>query len=169
MLRCERCQLVQFRTTHGNCRRCLKPLELDEPPALPHAIRAVAENCTGELDVARAVRTMRHARNLSQRQLATRMQVPRTYISKIENGKAMPTLSSLSRLATALGAPVGELLHDARSRREQLLTDTLADPFLRELLPLVARMDAFHRQVILSQARDMAREAATGRQHLARA
>ncbi|MEI9980640.1 MAG: helix-turn-helix transcriptional regulator [Edaphobacter sp.] len=29
-------------------------------------------------------------RNLSQRQLAARMGVPRTYISKIENGKAVP-------------------------------------------------------------------------------
>jgi transcriptional regulator with XRE-family HTH domain len=30
------------------------------------------------------------------------MQVPRTYISKIENGKAIPTLGSLERLAEAL-------------------------------------------------------------------
>ncbi len=47
----------------------------------------------------RQVREIRRARHLSQRQLASRMQVPRTYISKIENGKAIPTLGSLERLA----------------------------------------------------------------------
>ena len=52
------------------------------------------------LQVAGQVREIRRARHLSQRQLAGRMQVPRTYISKIENGKAIPTLGSLERLAT---------------------------------------------------------------------
>jgi len=67
--------------------------------------------------VARAVREVRHDRCLSQRQLAGRMQVPRTYISKIENGKAVPTLSSLQRLATALEVGICDLLHDGNSRR----------------------------------------------------
>jgi len=42
------------------------------------------------LKVAGQVKDIRRARHLSQRQLAGRMQVPRTYISKIENGKAIP-------------------------------------------------------------------------------
>ncbi|MGA7706287.1 MAG: helix-turn-helix transcriptional regulator, partial [Acidobacteriaceae bacterium] len=52
--------------------------------------------------VAVRLREIRNARHLSQRQLAARLEVPRTYISKIENGRAMPTLSSLQRLANAL-------------------------------------------------------------------
>jgi transcriptional regulator with XRE-family HTH domain len=57
------------------------------------------------LQVAAQVREMRRARHLSQRQLAGRMLVPRTYISKIENGKAIPTLGSLERHRTLfLGA-----------------------------------------------------------------
>ncbi len=169
VLRCERCQLVQFRTTNGHCRRCHKPLELEEPPLPALPLHLVTQAAPQELDVARAVRTLRHARALSQRQLAARMSVPRTYISKIENGKAMPTLSSLERLANALEAPIAELLHDARSRREQALAAVLADPFLTEVLPFVARLNAFQQQVMLSHARDMAREASTGRPPLARA
>ena len=169
VLRCERCQLVQFRTTSGHCRRCHKPLELEEPPLPASPLHLVAQAVPQELDVARAVRTLRHARALSQRQLAARMQVPRTYISKIENAKAMPTLSSLERLARALEAPIAELLHDARSRREQALDGILADPFLIEVLPFAAQLNAFQQQVLLSHARDMAREAASGRQLLARA
>jgi transcriptional regulator with XRE-family HTH domain len=170
VLRCERCQLVQFRTHTGDCRRCHKPLEVEEPVLPATAPRSAQDSSAPqELDVARAVRTLRNARGLSQRQLAGRMGVPRTYISKIENAKAMPTLSSLERLATALEAPMAELVHDARSRREQLLTAVLADEFLCELLPMVCRLDSFQQQVVLSNARDMAREAVSGRPRLARA
>ncbi len=169
VLRCERCQLVQFRTSHGNCRRCQKPLELEEA-ALPQIhLQSAQASTPQELNVARALRSLRRARNLSQRQLAGRMLVPRTYISKIENGKAMPTLSSLQRLADALEAPVSELLQDARSRREQALSQVLDDAFLSEILPFTGRLNAFQQQVLLSHARDMAREATSGRQHLARA
>ena len=65
------------------------------------------------------MREIRRARHLSQRQLAGRMQVPRTYISKIENGKAIPTLGSLERLANALEVDMCHLVRDARSRRRK--------------------------------------------------
>lgn len=75
------------------------------PPSLgPVAVPDPAAQSSTEagLQVAAQVRDIRRARHLSQRQLAGRMQVPRTYISKIENGKAIPTLGSLERLAEAL-------------------------------------------------------------------
>ena len=55
------------------------------------------------LTLAVAIRAARRRLGLSQRQLAARIQptVPRTYVSKLENEKAMPTLSSLARLASA--------------------------------------------------------------------
>ena len=85
------------------------------------------------------MREIRRARHLSQRQLAGRMQVPRTYISKIENGKAIPTLGSLERLANALEVEMSQLVRDARSRREEEVAAILADPFLAEIgLPAAA-------------------------------
>ena len=169
VLRCEHCQLVQFRSHAGQCRRCHKPLEIEEPPLPAIHLQSREPSAPQELDVACAVRTLRHTRGLSQRQLAARMQVPRTYISKIENGKAMPTLSSMERLARALEAPVAELLHDARSRRDQALAAVFADPFLADVLPMAVHLSHFQQQILLSHARDMAREAVSGRQHLARA
>jgi transcriptional regulator with XRE-family HTH domain len=159
VLRCEHCTLVQFRTSNSLCRRCHKPLEVEEPePAAPQLL-GVQEDTTPDdngIQVARAVREIRRSRNLSQRQLAGRMQVPRTYISKIENGKAMPTLSSLERLASALEIDICNLLRDARSRRHEEANAVLSDPFLAELAPYIAQLDHLQRSMFLNQVRDMA-------------
>jgi transcriptional regulator with XRE-family HTH domain len=158
VLRCDHCSLVQFRTSNSLCRRCHKPLEIEELPVLmpqlvvPSAV--VAED--DDIDVARAVRDIRHSRGMSQRQLAGRMQVPRTYISKIENGKALPTLSSLERLANALEVHICALLRDARSRRQGETNAIMSDPFLAEIVPMMQHLDGFQRAMFLNQVREMA-------------
>ncbi len=106
--------------------------------------------------VAGQVREIRRARHLSQRQLAGRMQVPRTYISKIENGKAIPTLGSLERLASALNVGICHLVRDARSRREEEVAAILADPLLAEIAAMLPNLDSLHRTLIYGQVRDMA-------------
>jgi transcriptional regulator with XRE-family HTH domain len=165
VLRCEHCSLVQFMTITSLCRRCHKPLQIDEPEPLPALValsgRGGADD--GGLQVARAVRDLRRERNLSQRQLAGRMGVPRTYISKIENGKATPTLSSLARLANALEVDICNLVHDARSRRNDETAAVLSDPFLAEIAPYVGQLDPLQRSMFLNQVREMA----TGRRKTA--
>jgi transcriptional regulator with XRE-family HTH domain len=158
VLRCEHCSLVQFRTSNSLCRRCHKPLEIEEPePQLPQLVVPSAAAVTdGDIDVARAVRDIRHSRGMSQRQLAGRMQVPRTYISKIENAKAMPTLSSLERLAQALDVDICALLRDARSRRQAETNAIMSDPFLAEIASLLPSLDGFQKSMFLNQVREMA-------------
>lgn len=157
VLRCEHCSLVQFRTANSLCRRCHKPLEIEEAePVQPQLVVASPESEPEGIDVARAVREIRASRNLSQRQLAGRMNVPRTYISKIENGKAVPTLGSLERLASALEVDVCALLRDARSRRHSEVYAIMSDPFLAEIASVVANLDGFQRAMFLNQVREMA-------------
>jgi transcriptional regulator with XRE-family HTH domain len=158
VVRCEHCALVQFRTSNSMCRRCHKPLDIEEVPVLgpvpvPDRQATAAE---AGLQVAAQVRDIRRARHLSQRQLAGRMQVPRTYISKIENGKAIPTLGSLERLADALEIDVSQLVRDSRSRREEEVASILADPFLAEIASLLPRLDSLHRTLFLGALRDKA-------------
>lgn len=109
----------------------------------PQLVTSVPVPATAEagLQVAGQVKEIRRARHLSQRQLAARMQVPRTYISKIENGKAIPTLGSLERLAQALEVEVCHLVRDARSRREEEVAAIFADPFLAEVAALLPHLE----------------------------
>jgi transcriptional regulator with XRE-family HTH domain len=158
VVRCDNCSLVQFRTANTLCRRCRKSLEVEEPKPAPAPLALVqAQPETDEgIQVANAVRDLRHVRNLSQRQLAARMNVPRTYISKIENGKAMPTLSSLDRLAKALQVDISSLLRDSNTRHRDETAVLMADPFLAEIAAYTSQLDALQRSIFLNHVRELA-------------
>jgi len=158
VLRCDHCTLVQFRPTSGLCRRCHKCLEVElaEPEPAPIALVHAPNEKEGGLQVATAVRDLRHVRNLSQRQLAARMGVPRTYISKIENGKAMPTLSSLDRLAKALKVDIAALLRDANNRHSDETAVLTADPFLAEIAAFTSQLTELQRSIFLNHVRELA-------------
>jgi transcriptional regulator with XRE-family HTH domain len=158
VLRCDHCSLVQFRTANAMCRRCHKCLEVEAPqpePAQMTLVPTQPEQRDG-LQVATAVRDLRHVRNLSQRQLAARMGVPRTYISKIENGKAMPTLSSLDRLARALRVDIASLLRDANTRHSDETAVLTADPFLAEIAAYTSQLNELQRSIFLNHVRELA-------------
>lgn len=162
VLRCEHCLLVQFRTSNSMCRRCHKALDVEEVPAPLEAVaisEAPVSNTDAGLRVASQVKEIRKARHLSQRQLAGRMQVPRTYISKIENGKAIPTLGSLERLADALEVDICQLVRDGRSQRDEEIAEIFADPFLAELAQYLPKLETLQRSLLLNHARDRARDA----------
>ncbi len=58
------------------------------------------------------VRSFRNSKNLTQEQLAERVNIHPTYISRIESGKKLPTLIIICKLADALGINAYELLID---------------------------------------------------------
>jgi transcriptional regulator with XRE-family HTH domain len=159
VLKCDHCKLVQFRTGADTCRRCKKSLLPELPKvALTLAVvpTPVAEEGEGKIQVATAVRDLRRVRNLSQRQLAGRMNVPRTYISKIENGKAMPTLSSLDRLARALQVDISALLRDAPTRHKDEAAMLTSDPFLAEIAKYAAHLNPTQKSIFLNHVRELA-------------
>jgi transcriptional regulator with XRE-family HTH domain len=112
-------------------------------------------NGRGHLNLATAIRSLRLRNGLSQRQLATRMSVPRTYVSKIENEKATPTLSSLERLARALEVTVPDLLSGGERNRQEEVRELMQDPFIAEVLPFVSQLNGMQMSSILAQVRDL--------------
>lgn len=109
----------------------------------------------GHLNLAASIRSLRLRNGLSQRQLATRMSVPRTYVSKIENEKATPTLSSLERLARALEVTVPDLLSGGERNRQEELRELMQDQFIAELMPFVSQLNGMQMSSVLAQVRDL--------------
>jgi transcriptional regulator with XRE-family HTH domain len=156
VVRCDFCHMVQFRTNNGLCRRCHKSLDREDPPIIeaPPETQPIGRMHSPALQVAGAIRSLRQKAGLSQRQLAQRMNVPRTYVSKIENEKATPTLASLERLARALEVPVPELLNGGNGEGTSA-SELLADKFVAELVPYLNQLNPLQWQSVLAQMRDM--------------
>jgi transcriptional regulator with XRE-family HTH domain len=159
VVRCDHCLLVQFRTSNDLCRRCRASLDEEEPEVVvippPPQMMPVNGNGRGHLNLATSIRSLRLRNGLSQRQLAARMSVPRTYVSKIENEKATPTLSSLERLARALEVTVPDLLSGGERNRQEEVGELMKDQFIAELMPFVAQLNGMQLSSVLAQVRDL--------------
>ena len=83
------------------------------------------------------------------------MSVPRTYVSKIENEKATPTLSSLERLARALEVTVPDLLNGGERTRQEEIRELVEDNFIAEMLPFLSKLSAMQLNSVLAQVRDL--------------
>ena len=60
------------------------------------------------------IRTLRHAKGVSQEELAARCGLHRTYVGSVERGERNVTLSTLEVLASVLEVSVPELLTPRR-------------------------------------------------------
>jgi transcriptional regulator with XRE-family HTH domain len=116
---------------------------------------AVAEPGSRPLSVAGVIRALRTRAGLSQRQLAQRMNVPRTYVSKIENEKACPTLSSMQRLADALNVTICDLLRNGEPSLEDQIRQLQGDDFIAELIPYLRKLNSVQWTSILNEIRTM--------------
>jgi len=159
VLPCPHCRLIQFRTRNSLCRRCHKPLDLGEErcvspdPPLPTPGVAAEDNRSEIVNhLGTRVREVRRMHGLSQSKLAQRMKVPRTYISKVEMSRTVPTIATLYRMASALEIEVHHLLCDAWLQRRELEAIS-HDPFLREVAQFVDKLNPQQRAVILRVVR----------------
>jgi len=157
VVRCDHCQLVQFRTNNHLCRRCKTSLDDEPEPVVVAPLEIIpqpAASSNQQIPVALAIRSLRIRSGLSQRQLAQRMQVPRTYVSKIENEKACPTLSSLERIAEALRVRVPDLLVTTRTLESET-RELVSDEFMAELLDFAHQLNVAQWTSVLNQVREM--------------
>jgi transcriptional regulator with XRE-family HTH domain len=60
--------------------------------------------------MAKRLKTLRGRRGLTQEGLAAKAGLSRTYLARLETARQNPTLSTLVKLAKALGVPVTALL-----------------------------------------------------------
>jgi transcriptional regulator with XRE-family HTH domain len=155
VVRCDRCQRVQFFNANGRCRVC-KELFFPEPkqpspPPVTQEAELKPQLDRPQYHVAGHIREIRELRGLTQRGLAERMGAPRTYISKIERGKSLPTLDNLFRFANTLGVSAASLLLGGSSEDPLVEGVRLALPRLGKeqrtrIRQILGRLSA-HRQI----------------------
>src|SRR5579871_4916967 len=163
VVRCDRCRLVQFRASHNRCRRCMMPFVVAAPPPPEPVVEAEAHP-----DIAAGVRAWRQQRGLTQKQLAFAAHLPRTYISRIENGRILPGLSTLERVAGALHVglaalldrrgcnghgPNGNALHP-NGNGHAVMNENEA--FLRQMVRYCRRMTVVQRAAVIDRVKALA-------------
>jgi transcriptional regulator with XRE-family HTH domain len=161
VLRCDQCGLIQFTPSAGlssPCRRCHVALDYEDP-APPHVPEPVAvPACAHSKLSAQLAANLRAARlrlGLSQRELAVRMNLPRTYVSKTENLKATPTLRTFERLARALETDIPTLLNGGERSRQQEVEELMRDEFISKLAQHLPRLTEPQRRAITVQIHNM--------------
>lgn len=60
----------------------------------------------------RRLKSIRSIRALTQEELAAKLELDTTYISRIENGKRSPSLPNIARIAHALDVPIVAMFDD---------------------------------------------------------
>ncbi|MEX8510378.1 MAG: helix-turn-helix domain-containing protein [Leptothrix ochracea] len=70
------------------------------------------------MNIGHALKLTRSAKGLSLETLAERAELSQSYLSMIESGKREPTLSSIQKIATALGVPTPILIFLAADKGE---------------------------------------------------
>ena len=78
------------------------------------------EYAQSAVGIGKKLRSARLARDLSLRELAERAEVSASLLSKIENGKATPSVRSLHSIAEALALPVNHFFPEERSNETDL-------------------------------------------------
>jgi len=56
------------------------------------------------------LKRIRTAKGISQGEISRKLEVDKSFVSNIENGKTNPTLATITKLAKAIGVSVGELM-----------------------------------------------------------
>jgi DNA-binding XRE family transcriptional regulator len=92
-------------------------------PRTPHSRYKKGKNLDKLVALAfgRVVRKLRTEAGLSQEEVSFRAEIERYFVSYLELGRGQPTLTTVLKLAAALGLPPGELValtHQELARRD---------------------------------------------------
>lgn len=177
-IRCESCGLNQFdKEGRDACIRCKKPLKRPLPPA-PAADPEPEpppreEGITGRPAGSRADRAIgqriglrykviREYKAIPQSAMGLHVGCPRTYFSKVENGKAVPTMRQLQRLCDGLGITVHDLVDESIPEKE-IAVSTMGQggpdqELIAGLLEAMPKLTKQHRKILLSAAHSLNRK-----------
>ena len=71
------------------------------------------------MDIAQRLRELREAKKLSQGDIERRTGLVRSYISRVENGHAVPTVETLEKICHGLQVPIYQVFYDGKELPEE--------------------------------------------------
>jgi transcriptional regulator with XRE-family HTH domain len=157
-LRCPHCKLVQFLTHDGKCRRCCQHLIPPPEPiqiTLPMIIEPRRHPFEWGLHWGQLLMNLRLERRMSQKQLARKASMTRTFISKMEHRMAPPTFHTIKRLAIGLKIPTYVLVDVHTGYGYYYNRFLLRDPFIVQLRQDLPLLDQEQRAVVMQAVRSL--------------
>ena len=111
------------------------------------------------MNIGKRLLELRILKNLSQGDIEKRTGLLRCYVSRVENGHAIPSLGNLQRWAHALGVEVYQLFVEGEERLGVNSDGVIEDPdrVERKLLSVLRRVNEADRQLVLYMASEMAK------------
>jgi transcriptional regulator with XRE-family HTH domain len=115
------------------------------------------------------LRTLREEKNFTQGEIEKRTRLLRTYVSRVENGHAIPSVETLEKLARALEVPIYQLFYDGeepptlRNIPKRKTADDTAwgstgkdARWLHKFRRLLSRTEESDRKILMFMAQEMA-------------
>ncbi len=114
------------------------------------------------------LKELRESKQLSQGDIEKRTGLLRCYISRVENGHTVPSVSTLERMARALEVPMYRLFHDGEApaslrkvkppKDDEFGSRGAQADYLSKLRRLLAKMKPNDQQFLLHMAQKVARD-----------
>jgi transcriptional regulator with XRE-family HTH domain len=108
------------------------------------------------------LRALREQKNLSQGHIERRTGILRCYVSRVENGYTVPSVSTLEKWARALDVPLYQIFYEAEEplapQPSKVNGLSRADSrFLMQMRRALSHTNETDRQLLLAMAREMAK------------
>jgi len=110
------------------------------------------------MKIGTTIRTYRLQKGLSQGDIEKKTGLLRCYLSRVENGHTVPSLDTLSKIATALDLPIAQFFADDSLGR-QFNTQKLSDEelrFLTQIRRYSTNLDESDRKLLLAMVKKFA-------------
>jgi transcriptional regulator with XRE-family HTH domain len=110
------------------------------------------------MKIGTTIRAFRLQKGLSQGDIEKKTGLLRCYLSRVENGHTVPSLDTLSKIATALDMPIAQFFADDALSR-QLSAQKLSDEelrFLTQIRRYSSNLNDSDRKLLLAMVRKFA-------------
>jgi len=111
------------------------------------------------MNIGETIRNYRLQKGMSQGDIEKRTGLLRCYLSRVENGHTIPSLDTLSKIATAMDLPLAQFFHEGNGDGTAKAAPQLADEevrFLTQIRRYSSSLNDSDRKLVIAMVKKMA-------------